>query len=187
MSKRLAPVAINALKEALCSIYWYKSELRSFLQNSLSDRSIVARADWNRHKREIVADIVDAICADQERHFRDLIRLCDDVCGMTTFKHLEALDDGAKKAERARAAVDSPRKPRAPSKSQEDEEQKIRRRQLEAAERIRSSQAMSAKLEEIRKTYMITLRQAPQERGYSLERILYDQDRRRANRWRIRT
>jgi len=35
--KVIAPAAINALKEALTSIYWYKSDLRSFLTNTISD------------------------------------------------------------------------------------------------------------------------------------------------------
>ncbi|MBW1746566.1 MAG: hypothetical protein JRE64_11800 [Deltaproteobacteria bacterium] len=36
MTKRLSSAAIVALKEALCSIYWYKADLRSFFQNSLA-------------------------------------------------------------------------------------------------------------------------------------------------------
>ena len=34
--KIIAPVAIHALSEALTNIYWYKSELRSFLTHIIS-------------------------------------------------------------------------------------------------------------------------------------------------------
>ena len=37
ISKKLAPVALQALREALTHIYWYKSDLRSFLTQCLSD------------------------------------------------------------------------------------------------------------------------------------------------------
>ena len=44
-AKRIAPAAINALKEALTNVYWYKSDLRSFIMNTISDPSILARLD----------------------------------------------------------------------------------------------------------------------------------------------
>src|SRR5438445_3853286 len=83
MPKRLSPVALNALRDALCAIYWYKADLRSFLQNSLSDQSVLARADWNAYKRQIVTDVIDALCADQERYSGALLPLCDEVCKRT--------------------------------------------------------------------------------------------------------
>jgi hypothetical protein len=41
----IAPAAINALKEALANVYWYKSDLRSFIMNTISDPGILARLD----------------------------------------------------------------------------------------------------------------------------------------------
>lgn len=38
--KRLSPVAINALKEALCQVYWYKKDLKTFLRNGLSQSQL---------------------------------------------------------------------------------------------------------------------------------------------------
>ena len=58
MAKRLTPATIHALKEALSSIYWFKSDLRSFLQNSIGDRRLVASLDWNAYKRQIVSDLI---------------------------------------------------------------------------------------------------------------------------------
>jgi len=41
--KIIAPAAINALIDALTNIYWYKSELRSFIMHTISDPSILSK------------------------------------------------------------------------------------------------------------------------------------------------
>src|SRR5712691_9900812 len=45
-AKRVAPEAIQALKEALANIYWYKGDLRSFLTASIQDAAVLAPIDW---------------------------------------------------------------------------------------------------------------------------------------------
>ena len=67
VTQRLSPGAVVALKDALQRAYWYKSDLRSFLQNCLSDRSLIAALNWSNYKWQIVADLVDQLCADQDR------------------------------------------------------------------------------------------------------------------------
>jgi hypothetical protein len=46
LAKALSPAAIMALKEALCSVYWYKSDLRAFLNLCLSNKEILSRFNW---------------------------------------------------------------------------------------------------------------------------------------------
>jgi hypothetical protein len=36
MAKAIAPAAVVAVKEALNNLYWYKSDLRSFLASTIS-------------------------------------------------------------------------------------------------------------------------------------------------------
>jgi hypothetical protein len=105
MSQRIARVALESLKDALSKIYWYKSELRSFIQNSLGDVSILQIPDWSGYKRQIVSDVVDHLASDQEKYLGHLRRLIRDVCDFNNFRHLEQLEDGAQKAARAREAV----------------------------------------------------------------------------------
>src|SRR5216683_7404575 len=97
MTKQISAVAIQTLKEALCSIYWYKADLRSFLQNCLSDKSLVGSANWDGYKRQVASDIVDALCANQEKYLGDIRRLFHEVGKMENFRHLEQLDDGSAK------------------------------------------------------------------------------------------
>ena len=66
MSKTIAPAAIQALKEALGLVYWYKSDLRSFLSQCLSDPQVLARLNWNQYKRNIVATLIDHLAAHEE-------------------------------------------------------------------------------------------------------------------------
>lgn len=107
MGIKISAVAIQALKDALCSIYWYKSDLRGFLNNSIEDKSIITKADWSNYKRQIVSDIVDNLCEDQEKYLGDIRRLFYEVKNMNSFRHLEHLEDGKRKAQRARDAVNA--------------------------------------------------------------------------------
>jgi hypothetical protein len=88
MAKKYSAVAVQALKEALCSIYWYKSDLKSFLRHTFSNHAILGKTDWDTYKRQIVSDIVDALLADETRNSDDLERLFQEVCKFQSFRHL---------------------------------------------------------------------------------------------------
>lgn len=175
MFKRVSAVAIQALKEALCTIYWYKSDLRSFLQNCITDSSVVASANWDNYKRQIVSDIVDKLCADQDKYLGDLRRLFHEVSEMRSFRHLEQLDDGETKAERARQSVIELRRIVEVHDDVTREQDEIEKRRKTEAERLRKNQAVREKLEEIKHKYMALLSSTkPHKRGFELETILYD-------------
>ena len=57
-TKKVAPAAIVALKEALTNLYWYKGDLRSFLTSTLSSPALMSRLNWSDYKRNIVGDLV---------------------------------------------------------------------------------------------------------------------------------
>ena len=56
-TKKIAPAALLALKEALTHVYWYKSDLRSFLTHCLADPTILSRLNWSDFKRNIVSQL----------------------------------------------------------------------------------------------------------------------------------
>ena len=89
MTKKISVAAIQSLKEALSLVYWYKSELRSFLSQNLSDPSVLSRLNWNDYKRNIVATLIGHLVKNEEIYQRDLIRLMVEVCEVTDFSHLE--------------------------------------------------------------------------------------------------
>jgi hypothetical protein len=178
MTKRLSAVGLHALKEALGAIYWYKSDLRSFLQNCLSDKSIIAQPDWQHgYKWQIVSDVVDTLAADQDKNIGDIRRLCHEVVKMKNFRHLEQLEDGKKKAEKARKAVEQLRELVETHDEVAKESEAIEKRRLEYAERLKNSTAVLQKLNDICSNYMglvTSTTLSSQQRGFALERILYD-------------
>lgn len=175
MAKRLTPAAIVALKDALCAVYWYKKDLASFLRQSLSNPAVLATLDWNSYKRQVVSDLVDYLCRDQDKYLGDLTRLCLSVCEMTTFGHLEQLDGGADKATRAKAAVAQLKQLVEPHRDAKREQDDIKERQRRAAERLVANSALRQRLGALRDRFMALVTSAnPQSRGFDLERIMHD-------------
>jgi len=174
MSKKLSPTAIVALKEALGKIYWYKSDLRSFLFQSVKDANVLGGINWDTYKWQIASDVVDRLCTD-ESHVAILTRLCREVCEMTSFKHLDRLDGGEEKAKRAREAVTHLRTLVETHEKVEDEQDAVAQRQRRESERLAQSGAVRQKLGEIRSRYMsFVVSEDAQQRGFELERIMYD-------------
>jgi hypothetical protein len=175
MAKRLAPAATVALKEALCAVYWYKADLRSFLQQCLANPAVLSSLNWGNYKRQIVSDLVDQLAQDQEKHLGDLTRLCHEVCGIDTFRHLEQLDGGAEKAARARAAVAQLKSLIEPHDQVKKEHDELAERQRRAAEKLQSNAAVRQKLEGIKSRYMaLVMSTDTQARGFELEKVMYD-------------
>jgi len=175
MAKRLAPAAIPALKEALCAVYWYKADLRSFLQQCLSNPAVLATLNWDSYKRQVVSDLVDYLVRDQDKHLGDLTRLCNEVCEITTFEHLQQLEGGAQKAERARPAVAQLKSLLTPHQEAKKMADDLAERQRRAAEKLRTNAAVRQKLEDIKNRYMaLVVSSNVQGRGFELERVMYD-------------
>lgn len=75
MKKKISPVAINALKEALTNIYWYKNDLKSFLINVLGNKSSIININWDDYKRNIVHSLIDRMAAHQDKYQDELLSL----------------------------------------------------------------------------------------------------------------
>ncbi|MCP5143270.1 MAG: restriction endonuclease [Gammaproteobacteria bacterium] len=175
MAKQLSAPAILALKEALCSVYWYKSELRGFLQLCLSNPAILNNFNWENYKRQIASDVVDYLVANPDRHIGDLTKLCYELCKLTDFSHLKPLDDGPQKVERARNSVNQLRQLVEPHQDVKKEQDEIKRRQELAAKKLKENAAVRQKLEAIRAKYMAMVSSDdPQGRGFELERVMYE-------------
>ena len=175
MDKRLSPAAVVALKEALCAVYWYKADLHSFLQQCLSNPAVLATLNWDNYKRQIVSDLVDYLTRNQDKHLGDLTRLCHEICNVTNFRHLEQLEGGAQKAERARSAVDQLKRLVEPHEQAQEEQQDLLERQRKAADKLRTNAAVRQKLEDIKTRYnSLVISQNVQGRGFELEKVMYD-------------
>ena len=174
-AKRLSPAATIALKEALCSIYWYKSDLRSFLSNCTGNLAFIGTLNWDNYKRQIVTDLIDELTKDQKTHIGALTKLCYEVTSLTTFTHLEQLDGGAQKARRAKEAVEQLKQLVEPHQEKVKDEVVAESRRKERAEKLERNSAVREKLKELNSQFMsIATGTSPQTRGFDLERLMYD-------------
>ena len=175
MAKRLSPAAIVALKDALSAAYWYKNDLRSFLQQCLSNPAVLATLNWHAYKHQIISDLVDYLVKNPKKYMDDLECLCYETVRISSFGHLERLDDGAKKAEKARKAIGHLRSLVEPYELAIKEKEDLVQRQKRAADKLRANLAMRQKLEEIGARYKaLVISRDVQARGYDLEKIMYD-------------
>lgn len=172
-AKAISPAALLALKEALTSVYWYKSDLRSFLTNCLSNPKILMRVNWDDYKHNIVSTLVDELSKQQSQHLPDLLRLVTEVTRITDFSHLERLEDGASKSKRAREAVAALRKLSTGHATLADEQNKAEERRLHAREKLQRTTEAKAQTARLATEYSkLVGSNEPQNRGYVLERII---------------
>jgi len=175
MAKQLSPAGIMALKEALCSVYWYKSELRGFLQLCLSNPGILSNFNWENYKRQIASDVVDHLVTNSAAHLGDLTKICYELCKITDFSHLRPLDDGPQKVEKARTAINQLKQLVEPHQDIKKEQDDIKHRQELAAKKLRDNAAVRQKLETIKTRYMALVgSDNAQGRGFELERVMYE-------------
>lgn len=173
MQKKISIAAIQSLKDSLSLVYWYKSELRSFLSQSLSDTSILSRLNWSDYKRNIVATLVDFLAKNEEIYQRDLIRLMSEVSNIADFSHLKRLEDGEKKAKEAKAAVEALRSQLIGHQDIQEEERKAEKRRKKAHEKFMQVNAVQKELEDLKIEYFnLVSSDNPQQRGFSLEKVL---------------
>ena len=175
MAKQLSPAGVIALKEALCSVYWYKSDLRGFLSLCLSNPAVLNSFNWENYKRQIASDVVDFLVSYPDNHLGDLTKICYELCKLTDFSHLRPLDDGPAKVEKARSAVHQLKQLVEPHQKLRREQDEIKKRQETAARKLRENAAVRQKLELIKFRYMALISSSdPQGRGFELERIMYE-------------
>jgi len=173
MTKKIAPAAIQVLKEALTHIYWYKSELRSFLSHTLSDSTILSQLNWEDYKRNIIATLVDHLARNEEVYQRDIIRLMDEVTRINDFSHLRKLEDGIEKEKNAKNAVEALKKQLSGNQKIREQEKEAEKRREEVHNRILRVNAVQNKLEEINKDFFgLLTEENAQKRGYILEKVL---------------
>jgi hypothetical protein len=173
--KTISSVAINALSEALTNIYWYKSELRSFLTQSISDSTILAKLNWGDYKRNIISTLINFLAKHQDLYKNDLLRLMTEVCKMDDFSHLERLEDGVAKAKKAKQTVGALRKQIEGHSDLLNEQKEREERRREVYEKTLQIKNVQQQLEEIKKEFYVLVSSTDhQARGFKFERIIKD-------------
>lgn len=109
MTMKYSPEVMQALKEALKNIYWYKDDLRLFLRSLDLPVGLVERQgrhDPKEYKIRIASNVIDELIATGENGLGPMRRLIQAVLDLPNFDHLQCLDDGAAKVQAARRSVE---------------------------------------------------------------------------------
>lgn len=171
--KVIAPAAINSLIEALTNIYWYKSELRSFIMNTISDPSILVKLNWEDYKRNIVSTLVNFLAKYQDTYQNDLLKLMNEVGKINDFSHLERIEDGKEKAKIAKKSVEALRIQIKGHQNLVDEQKLQEERRQKAYEKTLKVTGVQEKLDKIKDDfYKLVGSDNPQARGFQLEKII---------------
>jgi hypothetical protein len=111
-SKRLDPLAYNALADALAVIYWNKKPWERYLRGVLRDvPEILAVLDFDGStKRETAGHLVDLLMRNEDRYQEVTIGLMLNVAEMDSFPNLIGQDDSRRMIDQATAAVAELRK-----------------------------------------------------------------------------
>lgn len=174
MSKKVNPVAVHALNEALSLAFWYKPDLRAFLSTTLPDNNLIPRLDWTEYKRNTVRTLLMTMASDQ-KYQDDLLTLMLATADIGDPAHLKRLDDGEKKYKDAKVAIDDLKSKVEPYRALRQEAEETSRRIAEEHARAELRQAVSEKLSELKSLfYEVVSAQDPQSRGYSLEKLIGD-------------
>ena len=173
MAKKIASAACVALKEALSTLYWYKTDLRTFLSTTISNPALIAPLNWEDYKRNIVTQLVDYMAKRQDQYQGELLRLMSEVSRVQDFSHLERLEGGKEKAEIARKAVAALRKHTAGHDELMEEQRGAEARRQKAHEALLRTTAVHDGLEKLSQDYRALLSESnAQDRGYRLEKLL---------------
>ena len=108
--KRVSFAALEALREALACVWWYRGDLGRFTElraaSSRSSRDSISTG----YKRDVAGQLTDALAADSQ-YTPALLDLMSELSSLDdSFPHLERLDDGKAKVDAARAAIRALRK-----------------------------------------------------------------------------
>lgn len=173
MAKKIVPAALHALKQALTDVYWYKSDLRSFLAATLSKAELVSQLNWDDYKRNIVSALVDRLSLHEDLFQADLLRLMTEVARIDDYSHLTRLEDGKAKAKKAQASILALRKYVGNPTASDEEEEKAEARRRAAFDALVRTTAVQERLESLTKDYYTLLSSDDsQKRGYMLEALL---------------
>jgi hypothetical protein len=173
--KKISATAINTLKTTLTTVYWYKSDLRSFLDHTVTNKQILSYLDWNDYKRNICSRLVDLLVKNEEKTQNDLLKLIYELSNMNEFSHLRQLDDGEEKLKSAKKAVNALRNVSKGHLDQIKEQEEIESRRKKVYEEQLGKTAVRERLEEIKNDFYVLVSSSdPQKRGYQLEKLLKD-------------
>lgn len=173
MPKIISPDALIALEYALSSIYWYKNDLRTFVERSVKNKSLVISLDWSLTKREISSILVRRMSDRPDLFEDDLLNLMYFTASLTDFSHLKKCEDSEKLIKNAKESV-AALKQHCSGYFDLKAERELKEQRKQAYEASRKErEGFDNELANIKRQFeeLITM-QDVQARGYAFEKLL---------------
>lgn len=172
--KRVSFAALEALREALACVWWYRGDLERFIRAYVPHPEVISRLDFHGTKRDVARQLTDALAADSQ-YTPALLDLMSELSSLDdSFPHLERLDDGKAKVDAARAAIRALRKQYGDHAELVADREATAKRREEARRLADSRRASREKLDELKTRYVSMLQIPAQKRGYELQSLLRD-------------
>lgn len=174
MATRISPNALQALTDALSTMFWYKDDLRTYFVSATGLAETVASLDWT-YKRRAADEFVQRLASDQDRNRDVLIRLMVDVAAVEDFPKLRGIEDEVAKIAEAKAANATLRKYIKPYEQELVEQERANERIADARTDAQEKRAFEASLLQLKGRYEeLVVMGDPQARGLALEALLRD-------------
>ena len=174
MAKKLNPVILNLIYNALLKSSWYKAQLKLFLRNSGISANYIAQLDMNETKR-VWLDRLFALLVDDAKGPDLLMRMARTLAGMTHFPDLVGLEDADIKITAARTAIAALAEAIGLESSKSVAKRESEEAKRKASERLEKSLRQQSDLQEL-KSRMECLAKSigTQKGGYDFEYWFYD-------------
>lgn len=103
--KAISPSVVVPLKEALANAFWFKNDLKTFLDATIKNNNIIPTLDWQQAKYKISSDLIDRMIARQDIYQQDVLAIIESLCNIVDFSYLLRLENGAEKAQKAKKVL----------------------------------------------------------------------------------
>jgi hypothetical protein len=175
MAQRISPNALQALTDALATMFWYKSDLRTYLVAATGEPALIASLDWDTYKRRIADEFIQRLVGEQDTYREVLVRLMVDVAAVEDFPKLRGVEDEAEKVAEAKGAIAELRKYIKPYEQEMLEREKAEQKIGEARSAAAEQRNFQDKLAELKARYETLVgMEDSRARGLALEPLLRD-------------
>lgn len=174
MAKKLSPVLITLIYDALLKTHWYKGPLKLFLRTSGVSESYIARLDANESKR-VWLDRLFPLLTEHAKGTDLMMKMARSLAIMTHFPGLSGVEDAPIKIAAARLAVSELAQAIGSETDKESEAREADEVKKKAAERLVKSLRQHADLEKLKSRMdKLSATIGTQQTGYDFETWFYD-------------
>jgi hypothetical protein len=166
----LSPSLLMELEDVLTRLYWFKPDLRSFLEKAGVSKELISRADWTQNKRSAIKSISSQL--QTVRYHSQLIRLANAVYNVDDPTWLQQSMKSADSYPAAKKALSVFKRHAKPLQDIAFEQIRVKERQGKLKEKLAAKQDEKKTIADLKHDFAEIGQKEPQSRGYAFEKFL---------------